>query len=113
MEQSEPLEVKLTAPSATEARRLGDLALERRLAACAQVSGPVDSSYWWNGEIATATEWTCTLKTTGSRLSALLEAVRAAHPYEVPEILVTAVVGGDADYLAWIRAETDPAGGPG
>lgn len=110
---TEPMEVTLTAPSAEEAERLGTLALRGRLAACAQVSGPITSSYWWNGEMATATEWRCTLKTTRSRLAALVAALRAAHPYEVPEIVATALVGGDDDYLAWIGAETDPPGHPG
>lgn len=111
--EAEPVVVTLTAASADDAQRLGRLALQGRLAACAQVSGPITSSYWWNGEIATATEWTCALKTTRSRLSPLLSALRAAHPYEVPEIVVTPVVGGDADYLAWIRAEADPSARPG
>lgn len=106
--EPETLVVTLTAPSTADAERLGQLALQGRLAACAQVSGPVSSTYWWDGEITTAAEWTCTLKTTSRRLPALMAALRAAHPYEVPEILVTSTVGGDPDYLAWVRAETDP-----
>lgn len=110
---AEALVVTLTAPSAADAERLGRLALEGHLAACAQVSGPITSSYWWQGEIATATEWTCTLKTTRSRIAPLLGALRAAHPYEVPEVVVTPIVSGDADYLAWIHTETDPKGRTG
>jgi periplasmic divalent cation tolerance protein len=109
VEELEALELTFTAPSPADAERLGRLALADRLAACAQVSGPISSSYWWQGDIATATEWRCTLKTTASRLPALMAAVRSAHPYEVPEIVVRRLDAGDPDYLAWIEAETRPA----
>ena len=101
-------QVTVTAPSAEEAERLGRLAVERRLAACAQVGGPISSTYWWHGEVTSCGEWVCTLKTTGDRLDALVAAVREAHPYEVPEIVATAIAGGDADYLAWVDAEVRP-----
>lgn len=103
-------QVATTAPSREEAERLGRLALGQRLAACAQVAGPVSSTYWWRGEVTAAEEWLCTLKTTGERLDALVGALRAAHPYEVPEIVATAIAGGDADYLAWVDAEVGSEG---
>lgn len=109
-------QVQVTASSAEEATRLGRLAVEGRLAACARVSGPVASTYWWEGAVTSATEWVCTLKTTASRLPSLVIALRAAHSYDVPEIVATALVDGDPDYLAWVEAETtaDGAGdGPG
>ena len=56
--------------------------------------------------MTSAREWVCTLKTTGSMLSTLTSALREAHSYEVPEIVVTELSGGDQDYLAWIRSET-------
>jgi periplasmic divalent cation tolerance protein len=116
MDASGHRQVQVTASSAEEAARLGRLAVERRMAACAQVSGPVESTYWWEGEVTSATEWVCTLKTTAARLPALAATLRAAHSYEVPEIVATALVDGDPDYLAWVEAETiaDGAGdGPG
>lgn len=99
-------QVQVTAASAEEADRLGRLAVEGRLAACAQVSGPIDSTYRWEGEITSATEWVCTLKTTADRVPSLTTALRAAHSYQVPEILVSDVNGGDPDYLAWLEAQT-------
>lgn len=101
-------QVQVTAPSAEEAQRLGRLAVEARLAACAQVSGPLGSTYWWEGAVTTSTEWMCTLKTTGDRVSELVAALRAAHSYEVPEVVVTVLQGGDPDYLAWVTSETGP-----
>jgi periplasmic divalent cation tolerance protein len=102
----DPVQVTITAPSAEEAAQLGRLAVEGRLAACAQVSGPITSTYRWEGEVTETTEWLCVLKTAAARVEALVAAVRGAHSYEVPEILVTPVVGGDPDYLKWVAAET-------
>lgn len=97
--------VTVTAPSAEEATSLGAMAVERRLAACAQVSGPITSTYWWGGAITSAPEWVCTLKTAGGVLDQLIAALRAAHSYDVPEIVATPI-GGDRSYLRWIDAET-------
>jgi periplasmic divalent cation tolerance protein len=84
------------------------MAVERRLAACGQVSGPITSTYWWQGGIESVPEWACTFKTTGGRLVALMDALRTEHPYDVPEIVATRIEAGDSDYLAWVEAETTP-----
>ena len=107
---SEHVQVTVTAPSAEEAGRLATMAVERRLAACAQVSGPVTSTYRWEGKVSTSTEWVCVYKTVARRLPELTAAVRSAHSYDVPEILVSPLVGGDPDYLAWVDAETGEGG---
>jgi periplasmic divalent cation tolerance protein len=99
-------QVSVTAPSEEEAGSLGRMAVERRLAACAQVSGPISSTYWWEGKVTSAPEFVCTLKTSSDRLPALMDAVQQAHSYEVPEIVATAIAAGDPAYLAWIGEET-------
>ena len=101
-------QVSVTAPDAGEAGRLGAMAVESRLAACAQVAGPITSTYWWSGAITSATEWVCVLKTTEAMVTPLVAALRAAHSYDVPEIIATPIVAGDADYLDWIGAEVRP-----
>ena len=78
-------------------------AVEERLAACAQVSGPLTSTYRWQGQVERASEWYCHLKTTLDRLPALESRLRELHPYEVPEIIAVPIVQGNADYLEWIR----------
>ena len=81
--------------------------MEGRLAACAQVSGPIASTYWWRGGIERADEWLCALKTSRGRLAALETELRARHPYELPEITV-APLDGSPDYLQWIADTTGP-----
>jgi periplasmic divalent cation tolerance protein len=83
--------------------------LDARLAACVS-SSSVRSSYRWQGEICHEEESLLVIKTTADRLDALREHLVAAHPYEVPEIVV---LHGDAaashlPYVDWVREETRP-----
>lgn len=70
-----------------------------------QVVGPITSHYRWKGERARATEWLLLCKTTGAQADAVTQSIARTHPYEVPEVLVTPVVGGHPAYLAWIAGE--------
>ncbi len=96
-------QVTTTLPDRDAAHRIGRRLVEERLAACAQVVGPVSSIYWWGGEVETAGEWYCHLKTTTARLEALMARIRELHPYETPEIIALPVAEGDASYLRWIE----------
>lgn len=95
-----------------DARRVADVlaatAVAGRLAACAQVGGQVESTYWWRAAIETTTEWSVQFKTAPDRLDALVDQLRVNHPYEVPEILVTRVESGNPDYAAWVHEQTRP-----
>jgi len=106
---SDFLTVTTTAGTADSAAALARSAVAARLAACAQVDGPVTSTYWWNGELETATEWRITLKTTAGRYPGLQARLKAEHPYETPEIIATPVTAGSPEYLAWVVAETSEA----
>jgi periplasmic divalent cation tolerance protein len=79
------------------------LVVEERLAACAQVVGPLTSVYRWEGQIERASEWYCHLKTTLERLPALQVRIRQLHPYDIPEIIAVLILQGDAEYLEWIQ----------
>lgn len=97
-------QVTTTLPDEAAAHQVAARLVEEGLAACAQVLGPVSSTYRWKGRIEQATEWYCNLKTTKTRLSALKKRIRELHPYEVPEIVAIRIQDGDADYLRWIEA---------
>lgn len=81
-------------------------AVTARLAACAQVSGPITSTYRWEGVIETSSEWVVEFKTAADRLDELIEHLRAAHPYDVPEIVAVPVSTGNPDYLSWVHTST-------
>jgi periplasmic divalent cation tolerance protein len=99
------LQVTTTLPDEAAAHQVAVRLVEERLAACAQVLGPVSSTYRWEGKIEQSAEWYCNLKTTKSRLSALTKRIRELHPYQVPEIVAIPIQDGDDAYLRWIEAE--------
>ena len=98
-----------TVESREVAERLAEALVERRLAACAQVGGPVASTYRWRGAVDHASEWTCQFKTTRARLLALEAALDTLHPYDLPELTVIPL-GGSAAYLAWIEEAVSDQG---
>ena len=103
---SEFIQVTTTASTKEEAAKIAAALLEQRLAACAQVVGPVESRYWWKGAIEQSTEWLCILKTRRVKFSAVEAAIRANHSYEVPEIVACPIELASEPYLQWLRSET-------
>ena len=103
---NEVCQVMTTVGARTAADALARSVVEERLAACAQVTGPIESTYWWQGAIETAEEWQVIFKTTTSRYPALAEHIRSNHSYDVPEILCLPVVDGNPAYLRWIAEQT-------
>jgi len=95
-----------TLPDAAAARRLARLLLERRLAACVSVLAPCTSVYRWQGAIEETAEVPLMIKTTAARYADLEAAIRAEHPYELPEIVAVPVQRGLPGYLDWVAAET-------
>lgn len=98
------VQVLTTAGSEEEAGRIASLLVERRLAACVQVVGPVVSRYRWQGAIEEEREWQCLAKTTRAAYEKVEAAIREVHSYDEPEIIATPIVAGSAGYLAWIDA---------
>jgi periplasmic divalent cation tolerance protein len=99
---AEYLQVLITTGAEEEAERISAALVERRLAACVQVLGPISSRYRWQGEVETAREWICLAKTEASRYPELEAAIRELHSYDEPEIAATPIVAGSQGYLAWI-----------
>jgi periplasmic divalent cation tolerance protein len=104
------VQVQFAVNDAALADRIVEDLLDRRLVACGQRLGPVTSRYWWKGVQEVSEEWLVILKTRQAIAGAVVESVRAVHPYETAEILVLPVLGGNRSYLAWIEEETGNAG---
>jgi periplasmic divalent cation tolerance protein len=98
--------VQTTTDSRGEAVELARGAVEGRLAACAQVSGPVASTYWWEGAVERAEEWVLTLKLPASGYQALADFLTGSHSYDEPEIVATPIVAASEGFLSWIEEET-------
>ena len=94
--------VLTTADSPELADKLARAIVERRLAACVNVVGPVRSVYRWKGEIVTDEERLLVIKSSAACFPRLRDAIRELHTYEVPEILALSVEDGDQPYLEWL-----------
>ncbi len=103
------LQVQTTTDSRAEAMELGRAAVAARLAACAQVSGPVASTYWWEGEMERAEEWLVVMKLPADRYPELAALLTRLHSYDEPEIIATPIAAGSVGYLGWITEETRQA----
>lgn len=105
---SQFLEVVTTTARCSEARRIARTLVEERLAACVQVVGPIHSTYRWRGRVETDAEWLCLVKTTRARYRQLAARIRSIHSYKTPQLVALPVIGGSADYLAWLAAAVKP-----
>jgi periplasmic divalent cation tolerance protein len=88
-----------------KAEQLARTLLERRLAACVNIVGPIRSIYRWKGEIEIDQEYLLLIKTTAERAAELGSVFADLHPYELPERVELGMKGGSAAYLEWISAQ--------
>jgi periplasmic divalent cation tolerance protein len=93
-------------PDRAAAERLADALIEKRVAACVNILAPCRSVYRWKGEVQHDEEFPMLIKTTADRYPALEAAIRAGHPYELPEIIAVPIERGLPAYLDWVAAES-------
>jgi len=87
------------------AERLAQQLVERRLAACVNIVGPIRSIYRWKNKVQNEQEYLLLIKTTAAHAAELQSAFQGLHPYELPECVQLPVEGGSEEYLAWLAAE--------
>jgi len=104
---AEVIQVVTTTGTKDDARRIAAVLIEARLAACVQIVGPTTSVYRWEGKVETSEEWQCHIKTRGALYARVEAAILEAHSYDCPEVLVLPIEAGAADYLQWLRRETE------
>ena len=102
---SEFIQVTTTTESKDDANRIATTLVDRRLAACAHVSGPIESVYWWKDNVERAEEWVCSVKTRHELYALVEDSIQQLHPYEVPQIVAVPVVAGSAAYLQWLEKQ--------
>ena len=100
------LQIITTTATVEDARRIAQGLVERRLAACVQIVGPIESIYRWEGKVEKATEFQCWIKTREELFGRVEQTIRELHSYDVPEILAAPVVQGSEAYLDWLARET-------
>jgi len=110
-EKSGILIVITTTDSREEARKIGRAMVKKRLAACAQISGPIESHFWWEGRLDRAEEWQCRFKTSERRYPELESAIAEMHSYEVPQIVAVPVNTALDSFGKWVMEETGTENG--
>ena len=104
--ESTKLLVLTNLPDRATAEKLADLLVDRQLAACVNILAPCRSVYRWKREVQHEEEHPMLIKTTAECYPALEQALRGAHPYELPEIIAVPIERGLPAYLDWVAAET-------
>lgn len=102
----EAVAIYATFPDMASAEAASGAAVEEGLAACANLIPGMRAIYRWQGKIERGDEVVAILKTRRGREAALIEALKARHPYENPAIVTLPLIGGSADYLDWVVAES-------
>lgn len=100
--------ISTTFENNADAERIARLLLDRKLIACAQVTGPITSFYRWQGETTTAAEFSLSLKTTPSCTEDVKTLLSREHPYDLPEIIVQEIVHSSKEYSRWVHGEVQP-----
>jgi periplasmic divalent cation tolerance protein len=95
-------------PDRAAAEKLADALIAQRVAACVNILAPCRSVYRWKDAVQHDEEHPVLIKTTRERYAALEAAIRALHPYELPEIVAVPIERGLPAYLDWVAAETSP-----
>ena len=93
-------------PDRAAAERLAERVIDAQLAACVNILAPCRSVYRWKGAVQHEEEHPMLIKTTAERYPALELALRAGHPYELPEIIAVPIERGLPAYLEWVVGET-------
>jgi periplasmic divalent cation tolerance protein len=99
------LQITTTTGTRQNAEEIAAAMVTRRLAGCVQISGPIQSTYRWQGNVETADEWMCTAKTSRDQLPAIERLLGEVHEYDVPELIAMPIIGGSQKYLEWLAEQ--------
>jgi periplasmic divalent cation tolerance protein len=102
---TEYIQVLTTVENKADAEKIAKNLVEKRIAACVQIIGPLTSYFQWQGKLDSAQEYLCLIKSRADLFPALEVEIKSMHPYEIPEILATPITNGGKEYLNWLAAE--------
>ena len=84
------------------AETLAQTLLEKRIAGCIQIIGPITSIYWWNNKIERKKEWILLIKSREKNYKEIERTIKEIHPYQIPEIIAVPIISGSRNYLNWL-----------
>ena len=104
---TEYIQVMTTVELKSDAEKIAEILVEKRLAACVQILGPMTSYFQWQGKLDSAVEYLCLIKSREDLFTRLETEIINQHPYDVPEILAMPITKGTKDYLNWLASELE------
>jgi len=104
---TEYIQVMTTVELKSDAEKIAKILVEKRLAACVQILGPMTSYFQWQGKLDSAVEYLCLIKSREDLFTRLETEIINQHPYDVPEILAMPITKGTKDYLNWLASELE------
>ena len=99
------IQVSTTTESKEAAITLGHILVEKKLAACVQISGPITSIFTWKDKITEANEWQLVVKTREDLFPALEQAIKENHTYELPEVIAVRLELVSVEYAKWMEEQ--------
>jgi periplasmic divalent cation tolerance protein len=99
------IQVVTTTANKVDAEKIAAVLVEKRLAACVQILGPVQSTYRWRDKVEQAEEWQCLIKSRQDLFPEVEQVIKNIHPYEIPEIIALALTAVSNDYRQWLSDE--------
>ena len=101
------IQISTTTETKKQAQKIAQYLVEQKLAACVQITGPIESTYRWKNKVETANEYLCLIKTRTTLFKKVEAAIKRLHPYETPEIIAVPIIKGSKEYLSWLDDETE------
>ncbi len=104
--------IMVTASSRRECRKIARRLIEEKLAACVNITQPIQSVYRWEGKVQQSKEFLLFIKTRRELFPQVKTEIALIHSYHTPEIICLPIIDGSPNYLQWIRDSVCPAAEP-
>jgi periplasmic divalent cation tolerance protein len=101
--------IMVTAASQRECRKIARHLVEAKLAACVNITQPIESLYRWKGKLATDKEYLMLIKSTRDLFPQIKAGISKIHSYHTPEIICLPIIDGSRNYLQWLSDSVKPS----
>lgn len=95
--------ILITCANRREGKRIARHLVKQRLVACVNIIGKINSVFWWQKKIDSASEVLLIAKSKKSLMPKIIRQVRSLHSYQVPEVIALPILAGNKDYINWIN----------
>ena len=95
--------ILITCANKREAKRIARDLVVQRLVACVNIITNIESIFWWQKRVDSASEVLLIAKSKNSLMPKVIKQVRSLHSYQVPEVIALPIKAGNSDYLNWIN----------